>query len=120
MNRLLAWAASLAATCVLAAGGLSSVGDATVQPLIDAWLAALQKRGASLERGRWEHGADATAIGAVMFELADMAPLARELTPAETAPYTHQFAGDMMKTPLAVRVATREGKPAYVLVNKRP
>ena len=120
MNRLLAWASSLATTCALATGGLSSVGDATVQPLMDAWLGALQKRDASIEPGRWEHGADATAIGAVMFELADMAPLARELTPAETAPYAHQFSGDMMKTPLAVRVATRNGKPVYVLVNKRP
>ena len=117
---LLALAASLATTCALAGGGLSSIGDAAMKPLMDAWLEGLRRQDATLERGRWEFGADSTAIGAAMFEVADMAPLARELTPAETAPYAHQFAGDMMKAPLAILVAVREGRPAYVLVNKRP
>ena len=115
MKTLLAWAACVAATGAIAGNGLSAIGDAAMKPLMDAWCAAQP-----CERGRWEFGSDALAISTVMFERADMAPLARPLTPAETAPYAHQFAGDMMKTPLAIRVATRGGEPAFVLVNKRP
>ena len=115
MKTLLAWAACVAATGAIAGNGLSAIGDAAMKPLMDAWCSAQ-----SCERGRWEFGSDALAISTVMFERADMAPLARPLTPAETAPYAHQFAGDMMKAPLAIRVANRQGEPAYVLVNKRP
>ena len=99
---------------------LSSVGDAAMQGLMDALFDAYVQRQPQAQRGRWQHKAEAHVIGALMFELADMAPLAREFTPAETAPYAHQFAGDMMKTPLMIRVATREGRPVFVAVNKRP
>jgi ABC-type phosphate transport system substrate-binding protein len=120
MKTLLAVMASLTATFALAAGELSSIGDPAMKPLMDSWLAAVRARDPNLPVGRWEHAAEASAVGALMFELADMAPLAREPQAAETAPYAHQFAGDMMKTPLAVRVARLDGKPAYILVNKRP
>src|SRR5437867_8741886 len=55
-----------------------------------------------------------------MFDLADLAPLAREPRPAELAPYAHQFAGDMMKTPLLVRVAAISDRFAHIALNKRP
>jgi ABC-type phosphate transport system substrate-binding protein len=103
-----------------AAGELSSVGDGSMKALMDAWLSAFRERQPGTRPGRWEHTSDATAVGALMFEFADIAPLAREPQPAETAPYAHQFSGDMMKAPLLVRVATLEGRPAYVALNKRP
>jgi ABC-type phosphate transport system substrate-binding protein len=99
---------------------LSSLGDAALQPLMEAWWAGFQRVQPQATRGRWQHGSDAAAMGALMFELADMAPLARDWTAAELAPYAHQFAGDMMKTPLMLRVATLQGRPAYIAVNKRP
>jgi ABC-type phosphate transport system substrate-binding protein len=88
---------------------------------MDAWLSAFRSRQPRVEKGSpWTFDSDATGVGALMFETADMAPLARELTPAETAPYAHQFAGDMMKTPLMVCVAGDAAHPAYIAVNKRP
>lgn len=99
---------------------LSSVGDDAMKPLMDAWLAALRKQQPGLKAGRWEHKGAATAFGALMFELADMSPLTREPLPAELAPYAHQFHGDMMKSPLLVRVANGPERPAYIAVNKRP
>jgi ABC-type phosphate transport system substrate-binding protein len=101
-------------------GTLSSVGDGRMSRLMDDWLAGFQACQSAIRRGRWEHSSDATVIGTLMFELADMAPLARELTPAELAPYRHQFKGDMMDSPLLVRVATLGSGPAYVAVNRRP
>jgi ABC-type phosphate transport system substrate-binding protein len=103
-----------------AAGELASVGDGSMRELMDAWLAALRERQSGVRAGRWEHGSDAATVGALMFEFADIAPLAREAQAAETAPYAHQFSGDMMKIPLLVRVATIEGRPAYIALNKRP
>jgi ABC-type phosphate transport system substrate-binding protein len=103
-----------------AAGALSSMGDAAMKPLMDAWLAAFREREPAIRAGRWEHPGDAAVAGALMFELADIAPLARELYPAEVAPYAHQFSGDMMKAPLLVRVAMLDGRPAYIALNKRP
>jgi ABC-type phosphate transport system substrate-binding protein len=101
-------------------GELSSIGDGAMKGLMDAWLAAFLKRQPGVRPGRWEHASDAAAIGALMFETADIAPLAREPQPAETAPYAHQFSGDMMKAPLRVRVATLGGRAAYITLNKRP
>jgi ABC-type phosphate transport system substrate-binding protein len=137
MKHLLALAGCLAATCAFAvgrvdsalpayqpqrqaAGELSSVGDGAMKPLMDAWLGAFRERQTGVRPGRWEHAADAAAVGALMFEFADIAPLTRETQPAETAPYAHQFSGDMMKAPLLVRVATLDGRPAYIALNKRP
>ena len=86
-------------------------------PLMDAWLSAQP----GLQTGSpWRHASDDAAFGALMFELADMTPLAREPRATELAPYAHQFAGDMMKSPLLVRVAGTADKPAYIAVNRRP
>lgn len=102
-------------------GAISSIGDRAMKPLMDAWLAGFEERQPEIRRGeRWEHRSDATVFGALMFEIADMAPLARTPQPPELAPYGHQFAGDMMKTPLLVRVAGTVERPAYIAVNKRP
>jgi len=103
-----------------AMGELSSIGDGAMKGLMDAWLAAFRERQPGVRPGRWEHAADAAAVGALMFEFADIAPLARDAEPAETAPYAHQFSGDMMKAPLQVRVASLDGRPAYIALNKRP
>src|SRR5258705_8368038 len=103
-----------------AAGELSSVGDGAMKGLMDAWLAAFRERQPGVRAGRWEHASADAAVGALMFETADIAPLAREAQPAEVAPYAHQFHGDMMKAPLMVRVATLDGKAAYIAINKRP
>lgn len=105
----------------VASGHLDGMGDATMRPLMDAWMTAFLVRQPHMARGpHWDYSSDAKAFGALMFGLADIAPLAREPTPAELAPYAHQFAGDMMKSPLLVRVAMRDGQPAYLAVNKRP
>src|SRR5439155_22994010 len=69
-------------------GSISSMGDDAMQPLMVAWLTAFQKKQPGVRRGaRWEHAGPATAFGALMFELADLAPLARNPSPAELAPY---------------------------------
>jgi len=100
---------------------LSSVGDAAMAALMDAWMGALRERQLDIRRGpRWQHEGDAAAIGALMFELADVAPMSRAPLPAELAPYAHEFAGDMMKAPLLVRVAWRGDAPVFLVVNKRP
>jgi len=100
---------------------LSSVGDSTMGPLMDAWLQALHQQRPDIARGpRWQHISDSAAIGALMFELADVAPMTRPPLPAELAPYAHQFAGDMMKAPVLVRVALRNSKPVFLAFNKRP
>lgn len=95
------------------AGGLNSVGDDAIEPLMDAWLAAFQKHQPGVRRGeRWTHPGGAAAFSALMLEVADVAPLGREPWPAELAPYAHQFKGDMMKEPLLVRVGTGSFTPA--------
>jgi ABC-type phosphate transport system substrate-binding protein len=128
-------ALQVVALCILIAGispvdaqprsgdamALSSVGDASMEPLMDAWLGALREREPGLQRGpRWQHIGDVAAIGALMFELADVAPMSRSPLPAELAPYVHQFAGDMMKSPVLVQVAWHGDRPAYLAFNKRP
>ena len=98
---------------------LSSVGDPALRGLMDDWMAAFRRLQPGVVKGPyWQHDSADAAIGALMFETADLAPIGREFVPAETAPYGHQFAGDMMKAPLLVRVAA--GRPAYLAVNKRP
>ena len=90
-------------------------------PLMEAWLSALRSRQGGPRKGTpWTYPSDGVVFGALMFELADMAPLAREPLPTELAPYAHQFAGDMMKSPLLVRVAGTADHPAYIAVNRRP
>lgn len=104
------------------AGGLDSVGDDTTGPLMEAWLAAFQKHQPGITRGpRWSHPGSAAALGALMLEITDVAPLARDPWPTELAPYAHQFKGDMMKEPVLVRVATGPStSPLYLAVNRRP
>jgi len=100
---------------------VSSIGDTAMGPLMDAWMQALHAQHPDIARGTyWKHVGDAAAIGALMFELADVTPVTRPFQPAELAPYAHQFAGDMMKTPVSVRVALRDGKPVFLAFNKRP
>ncbi|AXF25917.1 phosphate ABC transporter substrate-binding protein [Burkholderia pyrrocinia] len=102
-------------------GTLSSVGDDAMGPLLDAWLVAFERRQPGIRRGpHWRHVGSAAAFGALMFGDADIAPLAREPLPTELQPYAHQFAGDMMKSPLLVRVANLDGHAAYLAVNRRP
>ncbi|MFZ6758298.1 substrate-binding domain-containing protein [Undibacterium sp. Ji50W] len=101
-------------------GTIDSIGDNKMQALMNAWFSGLQSHQPGLRKGsRWEHKSDATSIGALMFENADLAPLSREPLPSEIAPYAHQFAGDMMKSPLLIRVAGTSDKPAYIAINKR-
>ncbi|MGF6851474.1 ABC-type phosphate transport system substrate-binding protein [Paraburkholderia sp. CI3] len=101
-------------------GTISSIGDDAMKQLMDAWLTAFEQRQPGIRRGRhWNHISSAKAFGALMFGKADIAPLAREPWPTELQPYAHQFAGDMMSSPLLVRVVNRAGQPAYIAVNKR-
>jgi ABC-type phosphate transport system substrate-binding protein len=100
---------------------VSSIGAASMGPLMDAWMQALHRQHPQIVRGpNWKHVGDAAAIGGLMFELADIAPMTRAFLPAELAPYAHQFAGDMMKAPVAVRVALRDGEPVFLAFNQRP
>ncbi len=104
-----------------ATGALSGAGDPAMRPLLDAWFAAFHQRQAGVAKAAsWRFASDASAIGSLMFESADFAVLGRLFDAEETAPYAHQFAGDMMKTPLLVQVAGDAAHPVYVAVNKRP
>ena len=100
---------------------ITSMGASSMAILMDSWLSALRAQQPGLRKGSpWTHSSDDVVFGALMFELADMAPLAREPLPTELAPYAHQFAGDMMKSPLLVRVGGTDDHPAYIAVNRRP
>jgi hypothetical protein len=89
---------------------------------MDAWLAVFQKHQPGITRGaRWSHPGSAAALGALMLEVTDVAPLARDPWPTELAPYAHQFKGDMMKEPVLIRVAADPATPRlYLAVNRRP
>jgi ABC-type phosphate transport system substrate-binding protein len=63
---------------------------------------------------------DSLAIGALMFNKADVAILRRPYTPLELAPYAHQYSGDMMKSPLLVNIGSYEDTPLIASFNKRP
>ncbi|GAB3627646.1 Phosphate-binding protein PstS [Pandoraea terrae] len=103
------------------AGPINSVGDDAMKPLMNDWLAAFEQRQPGIRRGtNWRHVSGVTAFGALMFGNADIAPLTREPWPTELQPYAHQFAGDMMKSPVLVHVASVDGRPAYIAVNQRP
>lgn len=104
-----------------ATGSLTGIGDPAMRPLLDLWFAAFRLRQPDVARGTpWSFASDALAIGGLMFETADFAVLGRSFTPAETAPYAHQFAGDMMKAPVLVQVAGDRAHPVYIALNKRP
>jgi len=110
---LAALALSVAAGAV-ALQSQSAAPDLTMNPLMEAW-----QRSAGLSL-RWQHGGNDAAIGALMFELVDLAPMTRSPVPAELAPYAHQFAGDMMKAPLLLRVGWHGQEALLLAVNKRP
>jgi len=99
----------------------SSLGDPAMKPLMDVLrpLYMAEHPGAAMP-ARWDFPAEASAIGALMFELADLAPVSRPFTPAEIAPYEHQYHGDMIKEPLAVRIGSIGGRPAILAANRRP
>ena len=100
---------------------LSSIGAPEMNELIDALYVAYAKRHPDVRNSAiWRHSSGNLAIGALMFETADMAPVVREFTPGELAPYDHQFRGDMMKAPAMVPVALRDGRPVWIAVNRRP
>src|SRR5258705_12837404 len=78
------------------AGEINAAGDASMRPMMEAWLAALAKTHPGLRqgtRGRFVQGS--SPFGALMFETVDVAALARDPIPSEVAPYAPQFAGDM-------------------------
>jgi len=100
---------------------VSSIGASAMAPLMDAWMQGLAQQHSGLVRGpRWAHVDDAAAIGALMFERADLAPMTRAPLTIELAPYAHQFHGDMMKAPVLACVALLNGQPVFLAFNKRP
>lgn len=120
-SRWLLWFLLASIATARAATGLDAVGDKSMAPLMDAWLAALRQHQPDIARGaKWQFVEGSSPFGALMFETADVAALARKPSAAELAPYAHQFAGDMMKSPLLVRVAGTDDAPAYIAMNKRP
>lgn len=63
---------------------------------------------------------DSLAIGALMFDKADIAALKRPYSSIELAPYAHQFHGDMMRSPVSVMIGTYDKSPILISFNKRP
>lgn len=100
---------------------LSSVGAPEMGGLMDRLFTAFSRTNPDLGKSRtWLHRTDAQAIGALMYEQADIAPMIREFDRGELAPYDHQFRGDMMKAPVMVPIALRAGQPVWLAVNRRP
>ena len=92
-----------------------------MEALVRAWLAALESAWPGATQGaKTAFVEGGSPFGTLMFETAEIAALSRRPQAAELAPYAHQFHGDMMKSPLLVRVAGSESAPAYLAVNKRP
>jgi ABC-type phosphate transport system substrate-binding protein len=88
------------------AGELNSLGDNTMDGLMNDWLGAFQNRQPKVQKGaHWEFLGTALAVSALMFDLADIAPINRELWPSELLAYAKQFGAEMMKEPLFIRVA---------------
>jgi len=99
----------------------ASIGDPAMGPAMDALRAAFAKgHPAAKPSLAWDHSAQSRAIGALMYERADLAPITRDFGPAELAPYEHQFRGDMIKAPFTVRIGTVNGAPALLAMNRRP
>lgn len=100
---------------------LSVAGDPRMLPLMKSWQVSFTRQSAEHAKVVLNNFAsDAAAFPALMFETDDVAALGRSPNATELAPYAHQFAGDMMKAPLLVRVAGTLEHPAYLMVNKRP
>ncbi len=113
---------AIAGPCAAAsAHPLSAVGDPATRSLMDALLSGVHAQDATVVRGtRWTFVSDAVGIGSLMFETADVAAMLRAPNVAELAPYAHQFAGDMMKTPVQVQLGWHGADPVLLLFNKRP
>lgn len=100
---------------------LSSVGAPQMGGLMDALFDAFSRSNPDVRKAStWLHKTDVLVIGALMYEQADMAPMVREFDRAELAPYDHQFRGDMMKAPVMVSIAMRQGRPVWLAFNRRP
>ncbi len=100
---------------------LRSVGAVEMGGLMDALFDSFVKVQPDVRKGTpWQHGPDALAIGALMFEQADIAPMIREFQVIELAPYAHQFRGDMMQSPVMAVVAMRSGHSVWIAFNRRP
>lgn len=99
----------------------SSVGDTAMAGPMDRLLAAYRDANPKLAPPlAWSHRSADSAMPALMFAHADVAPITRPFVAAELAPYDHQYRGDMMKAPVMVRIGTVAGKPAWLAVNRRP
>jgi len=99
----------------------SMVGDALLKPVFDLVLPLYRAENGDVQSpARWEFGDGARAIGALMFDLADVVAVTRPFAPAELAPYEHQFHGDMIKEPLVITFGSVDGRPAMLAVNRRP
>lgn len=100
---------------------LSSIGAPELGEAMDALFAAFSQANPDMRKSPvWLHRTDSQSVGALMYELADIAPMIREFDRNELAPYDHQFRGDMMKSPVIVPIALRDGRPVWLAVNRRP
>lgn len=99
----------------------SVFADATLKPEMTILRALYDRLHAGVAPpARWTYGADALAIGTLMFDLADLSALTRTFTPTEIAPYEHQFHGDMIKEPSVIRIGTVGDRPFLLALNRRP
>lgn len=99
----------------------SSMGDPAMREAMDRLRQAyVQAHPGTGKPTAWQHASQDKAMGTLMFELADMAPITREFSAAEIAPYEHQYRGDMIRQPFMVRIGTLNGQPAMIAVNRRP
>lgn len=67
---------------------------------MDALPSAYRTTRADARLTGWEHGGDPKDSAALIFETATLVPLQRMLPAAELEPYAHQFADDMVKSPV--------------------
>ena len=98
----------------------SLIGAADTRPLMTALLAGFRRSGTRAAPLRWDFPGDQAAIGALMFGRADVVTITRPFAAAELAPYEHQYHGDMMAAPFAVRIGSVGGKPLWLAFNRRP
>ncbi|WP_198519280.1 PstS family phosphate ABC transporter substrate-binding protein [Novosphingobium kunmingense] len=88
---------------------------------MDRLLSAYAKANPKLRRPDvWTHKSADSAMPSLMFAKADMGPITRAFSPAELAPYDHQYRGDMMKAPFVVTIGRLADRSATIAVNKRP
>ena len=98
----------------------SLIGTASARAPLAALLGAFRHSRAIAAPLRWETSGEEGAIGALMFGRADLTATTRPWTPAELAPYEHQFHGDMMAAPFGVRVGAIGGQALILSFDRRP